>query len=298
MPEDAPAVLVTGATGDVGQTLTQLLRDAGVAFRVMCRRPQQVDEFAARGVEAVRGDLSDSGSLREAMAGCDQLFLLPPPTPALREQAEGAVDAAREAGVRHVVKVSASDADEHSSVPWAADHARSDAHLQDSGLAWTLLKPASFMTNLLPTAPLIRRGILPGTSGRGATSWIASRDVAEAAARVLRDPPTHGGAGRDGRSYLLTGTEPTSFPQVAGILGDELGRRVRYLHLPGPVMYLGLRAGGASHWQARGLVNQFARVVRGGLDGVRTTSPDLADLIGRPATDLATYVRDHREAFS
>lgn len=298
MSENRPTTLVTGATGDIGGTLVKALSGAGAAFRVMCRRAEQVDDFAKRGVEAVRGDFTDPDGLRAALSGCEQLFLLPPVTPDMAEQACRAVDVAREVGVRHIVKISAADANPRSPVPWAAAHARSDVHLRDSGLAWTVLKPACFMTNLLATAPLIRRGVLPGTSGRGGTSWIASEDIAVAAARVLRDPAIQGGAGQDGRNYLLTGTPPLSFPQVAAIITDELGHRVRYVHLPAPMMYLGVRAGGSPRWMARGLVHQFADVVRHGLDGVRAHSGDLGDLIGRSPIDIAAWVREHRNALT
>jgi uncharacterized protein YbjT (DUF2867 family) len=298
MPENFPTTLVTGATGEIGSTLTRLLTEAGAPFRVMARRPEQIDRLAARGVDAVRGDFTDPASIRAALSGCEQLFLLPPATPDMYAQTRQAIDAARETGVRHILKVSASDANPHSSVPWAADHARSDAYLRQSGVAWTLLRPTCFMSNLLPMAPVIRRGLLPGTSGHGATSWVAGADIAAAALRVLQDPTTQGTAHDGGRSHLLSGTQAMSFPDVADVLTDELGRRVRYLHLPGPLMYLGLRAGGSSHWQARGLVHQFADVVRHGRDGVREHSPELADLIGRPPTDLASFVRDHLDTLA
>ncbi|GAA1907049.1 hypothetical protein GCM10009814_40530 [Lapillicoccus jejuensis] len=66
---------------------------------------------------------------------------------------------------------------------------------------------------------------------------------------------------------------------------------MRYLHVPGPLVYLGARAKGVAHPEARGMADQFAVVVRRGLDGVRVYSPDLEDLIERPAIDLKTYVR-------
>jgi uncharacterized protein YbjT (DUF2867 family) len=76
-----PTTLVTGATGAIGEALTRSLCSDSVAFRVMCRRQEQVEEFTARGVEAVRGDFTDPAGLRAALSGCDQLFLLPPATP-------------------------------------------------------------------------------------------------------------------------------------------------------------------------------------------------------------------------
>jgi uncharacterized protein YbjT (DUF2867 family) len=298
MPENTSRILVTGATGSIGEDLVRMLADAGAPFRVMCHRPEQVAAFTARGVDATAGDFTDAGSLRAALDGCDQLFLLPPVTPDLDAHARAAVDAASAAGVRHVVKVTASDADPGSPVPWAAAHARADRHLRDSDLAWTLLRATAFMDNLAQTAPLVRRGLLPGTSRDGATTWVATTDIAAAAARVLLDPTTQGGAAEQGRDHLLTGTEPLSYPDVARVMSAELGHRVRYLHLPRPLMYLGLRAGGQSAWLARGLVRQFGQIVRHGRDGVLDHSTDLADLLGRSPTDMATYVRAHLDTFS
>lgn len=294
MPETPGTTLVTGATGAIGGALVGLLLDAGHPIKVMARRAEQVEALRDRGIDAARGDFADSTSIATAMEGCDQLFLLPPSTPATYGTAEDVISRAGEAGIRHIVKISSADANPDSPVPWAADHGRSDAFLRDSGIAWTRLQPAAFMKNLLEMTAVIRRGLLPGTSGHGATTWIDDPDIAAAAAAVLLNADRQGGPRDAGRSYTLTGTQPLSFPQVAETLTTELHRSVRYLHVPGPLMYLGLRVGGSPHGEARGLVAQFADIVRHGRDGVRVFSPDLVELIGRPATDLPQFVRAHR----
>lgn len=286
-------ILVTGATGDIGGALVEQLLAEDAPFTVMCRRPEQLEEFAARGVRGLLGDFADPATLPRAMEGCDQLFLLPPAGPQQFARDRDAIDAALTAGVRHVVKISTADANPASAIPWARDHARADQHLESSGLAWTRLQPAAFMKNLLTEAGAIRRGFLPQTSGHGATAWIDALDIAAAAARVLTDPTQQGGAGGDGRSYLLTGTPATSYPQIAEMMTELLGRRVRYLHAPAPLMYLILRLSGSSNWEARGLIHQFVDVVRRGHDNARLTSNDLADLIGRAPTSLPAFIKDH-----
>lgn len=290
-------VLVTGATGAVGGALVDELGRREVAFRVLCRRPDQVADFRAHGVDAALGSLDDEQSLVSALRGCDQLFLLAPVSPDMEALTRRAIDAAVAAGVRHVAKVSASDARPDSPVPWAAAHARTDAHLARSGLARTELAATCFTSNLLQLAAPVRRGFLPGTSGRGATTWITPEDLAAAAARVLTDPAVAGGAGADARRYLLTGTRPLSFPEVAAQLSEVLGRRVRYVHLPGPLMYVATRLGGSSAWEAHGLVAQFAQVVRHGRDGVGVFSDELAGLLDREPTSVADYVRAHAASF-
>ena len=290
--------LVTGATGSIGGCLVDELVATEQPFRVMCRRPEQVRDFESHDIEAVLGDFSKPASVHEAMTGVDQLFLLPPDGPEMVDQVRRTLDSAGSVGVRQVVKLSTADSNPDSPVPWARDHGRIDDYLRDSGLDWTALHPAAFMSNLVEMAPVIRRGILPGSSGHGATTWIDTADIAAAACAVLTDPERQGGPGDDGRDYLLTGTQPLSFPQIAAVLTAELGHRVRYLHVPGPLMYLGLRASGSPHSEARGLVAQFAVIVRRGLDHVREHSEDLTDLIGREPVDMAHFVADHAADFS
>lgn len=286
-------ILVTGATGDIGRHLVDALDQAGASFAVMCRRDAQRASFEQRGIEARAGDFTDPASITAAAHGVDQLFLLAPGGTDQLGQDQRAIDAAAAAGVGHVVKLSTADANPASAIPWARDHARADSHLAAAGIRWTRLAPAAFTKNILDLAPAIRRGILPGTSGNGATCWVDVADIGQAVARVLTDRDLQGDA--DGRSYLLTGTHPMSFPEVAAVLTTELGHAVRYLHLPGPVMYAGLRAAGTPAWQARGLVHQFVDVVRHGADLGRVHTDDLEQLLGRAPrsiTDLATEHRD------
>ena len=293
-----PEVLVTGATGRIGGRLLELLTGSATPVRAIARRPDQVDALRRHGVDAARADYDHPDGVRTAMQGCRQLFLVSTGDARGYDQDRATIDSATATGVEHVVKISGSDANADSSVPWAADYGRSDDYLRASGLPFTILRPSCFMSNLEYLAPLIRRGFLPGTSGHGATTWTDPDDLAAAAHTVLTDPDRRGGSGDDGANHLLSSTQPLSFPQVAGILTDTLGHRVRYVHIPGPVMYAGMRAGGSDHRNAHGMVMQFADVVRHGRDDVRVFSTDLQDLIGRPGTTLGQFIDQHRDVFA
>lgn len=298
-PSEPPAlgtILVTGATGDIGGHLVQFLEALKAPFAVMCRRPQQRESFERRGIRTVAGDFTDPASMTRAVQDVEQLFLLAPESVKQLELDKTAIDAAAAAGVAHVVKLSTLDANPASAIPWARDHARADAHLAGTGMRWTRLAPGAFTKNFLQLAPAIRRGVLPGTSGHGATCWVDVRDIAEVAARVLTTPDLQGGM--DGRSYILTGTHPLSFPQVAAIFSTELRHTVRYLHLPGPAMYACIRASGVPRCQARGLVHQFVDVVRCGADQGRVHTFELEQLLGHPPHDIADLAADHRTDFT
>ena len=156
-------IAITGVTGDVGGKTLELLRDSGAPVRAVVRRHDQAERLRARGIDARLADLDDLDALTHALDGVDRYFLVTPVSERQAEQGETGVRAAQRAGVPRVVHLSGGDAAEHSPMPWAAAAWRTDRILRESGLAWTILHPSAFMTNLLPSAPAIRRGWFPHT---------------------------------------------------------------------------------------------------------------------------------------
>lgn len=285
------SVLVTGATGGIGGQVVSMLHEAGAPVVAMCRRREQVQDFEQRGIAAVLGDMSDPASLGPAMRGIRTLFLL---TLSQQRQAEfgrNAVRAAESTGVERVVHLSSGDANPASPVPWAAAPARTDALLRVSSLQWTLLKPSAFMQNLLDSAPVIRRGLLPQTTGEGVVGWIDTEDIARVASRVLVED------GHIGQEYVLTGPELLGMRDIAGLLASELGHPVRFVQLPSPAYRLLLRLSGVDGWTARGVTRQFAQVVRHGRDGAADLTDRVAVLTGAPPRDFAEFVRRNRKRF-
>lgn len=265
-------VLVTGASGSVGREVLAGLVRAGVPVRAVSRNPETVSAWQADGLQAVNASLNDLG---EALQGCERMFLLSPATPDQYGQDRRAIDAARTAGLSHVVKLSSGDAVADSPISWARGHAYSDRDLQASGLAWTLLRPSAFFPNLLNNASTIRRGFLPHTSGSGTTGWIDVADIAASAAAVLT------GDGHAGATHVLTGPEALSFPDLALRLSSVLARPVRPVFLPAPLYRALLRAAGTDAWNAGNLVAQFADVVRSGRHDPGATTT-VEELTGRP----------------
>jgi uncharacterized protein YbjT (DUF2867 family) len=281
-------IAVTGATGDVGGKTIDRLHHAGVPVRAVVRRQEQVEAFRRRGIEARLADLGDTAALTSALDGVDQLFLVTAATEQQYAHGASAVRAARSAGVRAVVHLSGGDAAEHSPMPWAKAVWEVDRDVRASGLEWTILHPSGFMTNLVSSAPAIRRSVFPQTMGRGGIAWIDTADIARVAATVLLRGE-HVGA-----EPVLTGPELLDGRGVARALSDGLGRRVRYLHLPSRAFSALLRRTGAPSWQAEGLRQQFGRVARHGLDGVDARTDAVERITGTPPTSLAEWARANR----
>ena len=143
------------------------------------------NRFRKDGVDAVLGDLDRPETLATAIAGIDTLFLVTAPTPAQVAQETAAIDAAERVGVRRIVKVSASDCNVRSRIPWAKSHARIDHHLRASVVDWTILMPTAFMQNFLWFTTPVAKGYLPLGAGKGSVSWVDTRDIARVAVTVL-----------------------------------------------------------------------------------------------------------------
>ena len=283
-------ILALGATGGIGGEVCRQLKKAGTSFRAMARKQEQVDSFRKDGVDAVLGDLDQPETLSAAMSGIDTLFLVTAPKPPQVAQETAAIDAAKRAGVSRIVKISASDCNVRSKIPWAKAHALIDHHLRASGVDWTILMPTAFMQNFLWFTKPVAKGYLPLGAGKGSVSWIDTRDIARVSATVLTQD------GHSRATYFLTGPETFDMAEAAVQLSQVTGRKVRYLDLPVPVFHTVLRLAGNSRWMAKGLIAQFSDMVAGHHD-IDPTG-EVERLTGQPPRDFASFLRDHCDAFA
>lgn len=220
-------ILVSGATGTIGRHLVQQLKAAGADFGVMSSKPGT----AIDGVAVVPGDFADPASLRRAFAGVHTLFLLLPLVPHKLELARNAVQAARDAGVKHIVRSSGAGADAASPVTLAKLQGTIDQMVIDSGIAHTFLRPNGFMQNWVTfSAAQVKSGTVHAPHGEGAQSVVDARDIADAAAAVLLNPAAHAG-----QAYTLTGSQAYTDAQMLALISQASGRSVQYVDVPATV---------------------------------------------------------------
>lgn len=221
-------IMVTGPTGRVGRQVVTQLSAAGAAVRALVRDPETAE--LPGDVETVRGDLSDPASVTAAPAGVDRVFLLWPFMTA--DGARPIVDAiARQA--RHVVFLSAMSAD------GSTFHGRIEDMIRRSGPAWTFVRPGGFAANTLEWASQIRAdGVVRAPYGGARRSFVHEYDIAAVAVRALT------GDDHIGASYALTGPQALSQIDQARIIGEIIGRPVRFEELSRDEAYrLRLEAG-------------------------------------------------------
>lgn len=221
-------ILLTGATGNTGREIVRLLGSRGVPFRCMVRRDAAKDELERGGLTTVYGDFDQPESLEPALAGATAAYLVCTPDAGLVERESRFIEAAKAAGVGHVVKLSALLASKEAPTPNLRFHAQVEEKLVGSGVPYTLLRPNGFMQTLyfMSQAMIEAQGMMPCPAGQGSGSFVDLRDVAAAAVEVLT------GSGHEGRAYDITGPEAVSFSRIAEILTGALGRPVAYVDLP------------------------------------------------------------------
>lgn len=289
-------ILVVGATGNTGRETVPRLLERGIAVRALTRDPERARAISGfggfGGAEIVAGDPARPETLGPAMQGVTKVFLIPPSGPGSDTSEGNVIEAARAAGVRHIVKLSALCADPSAPSMALSHNFRGEQILKSSGIPYTILRPSSFMQNFsLFFAPSIRsEGSVYSSLGEARMAVIDIRDIAEVAVKVLTSE------GHEGKTYDLTGPESLTYAEAAEKLGAAIGRPVRYIDLPAPVYEQALVGLGIPPFIAAEVLNIYGRgPYREGK--AASVSSSVADLLGRPARTFSEFARDHAAYF-
>ncbi len=279
-------ILVTGPTGKVGQALISALQAKGAAFKALAHSDASAKALESKGVAVVRGDLAD---LAPVLKGIETLFLLSSSADPFASES-AAVAAAKAAGVKKVVKLSAVGAQADSINPFLRGHARVERLLEASGLAWTSVRPSFFMQNwVVYNAPAIKAGQpVYANAGSSRLGWIDVRDIADVAAAALTEE------GHEGRVYELTGPEALSYADVAAELSRILNRDVAYVPVPDEAAYQAILGMGMPAEYSWALVT-LNQLVRRGLADLTTQTVQL--VTGHAPRTLEAFLTEHKAAF-
>ena len=282
------SILVTGSTGKIGSQVVSKLVAKGAQVRALTRSPEKAT-FPA-GVEAVKGDLLDTASVRTALQGVSTLFLLVPNSPDEITQAMNTVGLAHDAGVRGIVYLSVTRSDVFADVPHFASKHAVERMMKKVGLEATVLRPSYFFQNDIgQKEPMLGGGVYVSPIGEKGVSMVDIDDIAEAAARELlrREKsatplPTE--------VYELVGPDALTGYAVARIWTEALGREVKY--------------GGNDLDAFENKINQFApgwmaydmrlMMHRYQQDGAAASGTDLerlATLLGRPPRSYRDFAQ-------
>jgi len=279
-------ILVTGATGTIGRDVARQLSGKGVAVRAGVR-DQAKAKKELPDIALVPFDFENEKMFSAALEGVEKVFLLPPLLPNQLELMNRFVDAAKRAGVGHIVKLSAIGIDDETQSTAIKWHGASERHIRESGVAFTFLRPNSFMQNFITYFPP-RNGAIYLPWGNGTASFVDTRDIANVAAKALTSD------GHEGKIYTLTGPATLGIAEVALILSEVAGREFKYVDVPEAAARDGMLQAGVPPWQAELVLELHAINKQNRWSAVTS---DVEKVTGTPPTDFAQFARDHADKF-
>jgi uncharacterized protein YbjT (DUF2867 family) len=282
-------ILVTGASGNVGRPLVDALAASGAPVRAAYHSAERAREATAAARDAVVVDYTRPETLAPALEGVRTVFLLGPIGPGHEARELAVVKSARTAGAERIVKLSVMRAPDES-YSFARIHRSIERAIEGSGLAWTFLRPTSFMQNFVNhVAPTVRAQRAVYTTIPDARfNHIDTRDVARAAATVLTSD------GHAGQAYTLSGPASFTSRDAAATIGRAIGAPVQVVGLADADARAAMQARGMPDVMIDALLDLDRFYREGGAD---FTTDTVHQLTGRAPTSFEQFVGDFVEAF-
>jgi uncharacterized protein YbjT (DUF2867 family) len=289
--DDDNMILVTGATGLSGSAVIRACADARLPVRALVRDRGKVEALAIPDtVEVAEGDMLKPATLGGVLDGVERALMISGPDEHMLETQCTFIDAAKRAGVRHIVKLSGMGCWGDAKFRFARMHAEIEQYLERSGVAWTHLRPSTFMQTFLREVPtILYDGTVKLPMADAKLSPVDIDDIARVAVALLR------GAGHEGKRYEMTGPEALTMNEIAERISSAIDRPVRYVDTD-PADYRNtLLAGGIPAYFADAMDELFSER----RDGTDESSVDLSThrVFGVTSTTFAEFVRRNADVF-
>ena len=289
-----PTVLVLGASGTVGKQVVKELEDKAVKVRITSRKHDVVEQLRSEGKDCVYLDLDDPRTFALALANVDRIFLLTGYTVAMVTQSKTVVDAAKKAGVSHIVHVGVF-AEWDTTDAHFAWHQMIEKYIEASGIAWTHLHPNMFMeaiTGLYMPKDLAFTGYWSDRR----VGYVASSDIAAVAAKVLSDDLER----HSGQHYWLS-VESFNGEEIAGLLSDVTGLEINYEDkgIEGfRELIESLISQGAESWYASANIDFVTQMLDGRMSYMSMIQNDIPYILGRPAKTLREFLTENKSVIA
>ncbi len=281
MPDRFANVLVTGATGNVGSAVIDVLVGNNIGVTAAVMDPDAYVNTTDASLGAVHLDFHDPSTFGSALDGIDSIFLMRPPAISrVKPTLNRFITAAASRGVKHIVFLSVAGAQNNRIVP----HHRVEVHLAQTAVGHTILRPSFFANNLggahREDIRIHNRLFVPAGTGR--VAFIDARDIAAVVGLIAQSPRDHAG-----RGYTLTGSTTYSFTDVAALLTQHLGKLIQY----SPASILGY----VKHLRQQKMAKPQVLVQTILHLGLRKGSaaivdPTLRQLLGRESLTMSQYI--------
>lgn len=286
-------IAVVGATGNSGRAAVKELRALGENPLCVVRNPDKAKEVLGADAKIAVAEVDDRAALEKALAGVKRVFIVTGHNPQSGEQQLNILEAAKAAGAEYVVKLSGGKAmaTADSETPVGRGHYLVERAMQDSGLAWTILRPGLFMQNTFAQAALIKNDskmALPFAPDLP-LAFIDTRDSGALGAYVLRDPGKYAG-----KTIEYSGPART-YAEFAKDFSDVLGKTIAYIGVTPEQAQSALKSRGLPDWLIGHQLTIAKLAAQGGFSNANPQA--IRDIMGREPISTRKFVEDHKAMF-
>ncbi|MEJ5144791.1 NmrA family NAD(P)-binding protein [Sphingobacterium sp. MYb388] len=294
MKKIKPTIVVFGCTGTVGREVMRQLKDSDCIARGVLRSPERpypvLIGTQPSNITYVSADLNSRGQLKEACIGADALFLLTATSPDQVEQEINIIDAAKQSGIKRIVKLSAPVVQSPAKVEVSQWHSKVEDYLSQNMDDFCCLRPHSFMQNWERNALTIQYfDKIYGALGHAKRNYVDCRDVATVAVNYLLATDE-----LNQQSIVLAGPQAITNLEMAAKLSHITCRKIEYEDItPDELLSRLIKKSKLPRWLATHIVE---------LDDLAIKVPEpesdtITALILRKPRIMDEYLQEYRHLF-
>ena len=271
---------ITGVTGKLGSYVADLVDKKGIASIHLARSPERAKVYASAEIRKIV--YTNTPKVVEALKGVDVLLMVSArENPERVEEHKSLLDAAKLAGVQHIVCTSFYGADEKATFTLSRDHAQTEAYIKELGFTYTFLRDNFYLDFLIDMA--LENGEIRGPAGSGKVSAVARKDTSSVAAEILLHAKKW-----ENQTLNLTGPEDLSMEEIVALLSKESGKTIAYVDESVEEAYESRKKWPAQNWEYDAWVSTYTAIKVGEQAGGST---DVEKVLGRPAMSLEEVLK-------
>ena len=275
-----PKIAVTGVTGNLGGMVSRLCKKNGIEVRNLARNVEKAEKLGFSNV--FKSNYDKSGDTVKSLEGIEVLFMVSgSENPNRVQQHKDFIDAAKVAGISHVIYLSFYNASKNSIFTLGRDHYATEEYIKENGFKYTFLRDnfyADFFVDLCK-----EYGEIKGPAGNGKVSAVVRSDVSEVAAKILENPGKW-----ENQTLNMTGPEELSMAEIVKAVSKYFGKEIKYIEETVEEAYESRKIWKAEQWEYDSWVSTYTAIAENEQSGI---SNDIEKVLGRKATSLAEYLK-------
>ena len=275
-----PKIAITGITGNLGGMVSRLCKKNGIEVRNLARNVEKAEKLGFSNV--FKSSYDKSEDTVKSLEGIEVLFMVSgSENPNRVQQHKDFIDAAKVAGISHVIYLSFYNASKNSIFTLGRDHYATEEYIKENGFKYTFLRDNFYVDFFVD---LCREyGEIKGPAGNGKVSAVVRSDVSEVAAKILENPGKW-----ENQTLNMTGPEELSMAEIVKAVSEYFGKEIKYIEETVEEAYESRKIWKAEQWEYDSWVSTYTAISENEQSGI---SNDIEKVLGRKATSLVEYLK-------